>query len=72
MNWETFLVVFILFALAVIVYALFNSVKYYQKLYDESKIIDNRILRTVLCFLMAMLYALVALSGMDPLNGLED
>ena len=53
-------------------YALINSVKYYQKLYDESKIVDNRILRTILCFLMAMLYAIVALSGVDPMMGFDD
>lgn len=75
MNWETlgqtFLVAFIFFVMGVVIYALINSVKYYQKLYDESKIVDNRILRTILCFLMAMLYALVAISGVDPLRGLE-
>ena len=75
MNWETigqvFLISFIFFVMGVVIYALINSVKYYQKLYDESKIVDNRILRTILCFLMAMLYAIVALSGVDPLRGLE-
>ena len=75
MNWETIghtlLVAFIFFVIGVVIYALINSVKYYQKLYDESKIVDNRILRTILCFLMAMLYAIVALSGVDPLRGLE-
>ena len=75
MNWEilgqTFLVVFIFFVIGVVIYALINSVKYYQKLYDESKIVEPRILRKILCFLMAMLYALVALSGVDPLRGLE-
>lgn len=75
MNWETigqvFLISFIFFVMGVVIYALINSVKYYQKLYDESKIVDNRILRTILCFLMAMLYALVAISGVDPLRGLE-
>lgn len=76
MNWEaigqTFLVVFIFFSIGVVVYALFNSVKYYQKLYDESKIVEPRILRSILCFLMAMLYALVALSGVDPMMGFDD
>ena len=76
MNWETigqvFLISFIFFVMGVVIYALINSVKYYQKLYDESKIVDNRILRTILCFLMAMLYAIVALSGVDPLRGLEE
>ena len=76
MNWEilgqTFLVVFIFFVIGVVIYALINSVKYYQKLYDESKIVDNRILRTILCFLMAMLYAIVALSGVDPMMGFDD
>lgn len=75
MNWEilgqTFLVVFIFFVIGVVIYALINSVKYYQKLYDESKIVEPRILRMMLCFLMAMLYAIVALSGVDPLRGLE-
>ena len=75
MNWETigqvFLISFIFFVMGVVIYALINSVKYYQKLYDESKIVDNRILRTILCFLMAMLYALVAISGEDPIRGLE-
>ena len=75
MNWEilgqTFLVVFIFFVIGVVIYALINSVKYYQKLYDESKIVEPRILRKILCFLMAMLYALVAISGVDPLRGLE-
>ena len=75
MNWETigqvFLISFIFFVMGVVIYALINSVKYYQKLYDESKIVDNRILRTILCFLMAMLYAIVALLGVDPLRGLE-
>jgi hypothetical protein len=76
MNWETigqtFLVAFIFFAMGVVIYALINSVKYYQKLYDESKIVESRILRMILCFLMAMLYAIVALSGVDPLRGLEE
>lgn len=76
MNWETifqiFMWAFVIFVLGVGVYALFNSVKYYQKLYDESKIVEPRILRTILCFLMAMLYAIVALSGVDPLKGLEE
>lgn len=76
MNWETigqaFLVTFIFFAMGVVVYALINSVKYYQKLYDESKFVDNRIIRSILCFLMAMLYAVVALSGVDPLSGLKE
>ncbi len=76
MNWETigqvFLISFIFFVMGVVIYALINSVKYYQKLYDESKIVDNRILRTILCFLMAMLYAIVALSGVDPMMGFDD
>ena len=76
MNWETIghtlLVAFIFFVLGVVIYALINSVKYYQKLYDESKIVEPRILRMMLCFLMAMLYAIVALSGVDPLRGLEE
>ena len=76
MNWETigqvFLISFIFFVMGVVIYALINSVKYYQKLYDESKIVDNRILRTILCFLMAMLYAIVALSGVDPMMGYDD
>lgn len=76
MNWETLgqtlLVAFIFFMMGVVIYALFNSVKYYQKLYDESKIVEPRILRMILCFLMAMLYAIVALSGVDPLRGLEE
>ena len=76
MNWETigqvFLISFIFFVMGVVIYALINSVKYYQKLYDESKIVEPRILRMMLCFLMAMLYALVALSGVDPLRGLEE
>ncbi len=76
MNWETlgqtFLVAFIFFVIGVVIYALINSVKYYQKLYDESKIVEPRILRMILCFLMAMLYAIVALSGVDPLRGLEE
>jgi hypothetical protein len=76
MNWETIFQIymgsFVIFVLCVCVYALFNSVKYYQKLYDESKIVEPRILRTILCFLMAMLYAIVALSGVDPLKGLEE
>ena len=76
MNWETIghtlLVAFIFFVMGVVIYALINSVKYYQKLYDESKIVDNRILRTILCFLMAMLYAIVALSGVDPMMGFDD
>jgi len=76
MNWETLgqtlLVAFIFFMMGVVIYALFNSVKYYQKLYDESKIVEPRILRIILCFLMAMLYAIVALSGVDPLRGLEE
>ena len=75
MNWETigqvFLISFIFFVMGVVIYALINSVKYYQKLYDESKIVEPRILRKILCFLMAMLYAIVALSGVDPLRGLE-
>jgi glucose-6-phosphate-specific signal transduction histidine kinase len=71
MNWETFILIFIIFAIGVVIYALFNSAKYYQKRYDESKIVEPRILRMILCFLMAMLYALVALSGVDPLKGLE-
>ena len=75
MNWETigqvFLISFIFFVMGVVIYALINSVKYYQKLYDESKIVEPRILRMMLCFLMAMLYAIVALSGVDPLRGLE-
>lgn len=75
MNWETigqvFLISFIFFVMGVVIYALINSVKYYQKLYDESKIVEPRILRKILCFLMAMLYALVAISGVDPLRGLE-
>ena len=75
MNWETIghtlLVAFIFFVMGVVIYALINSVKYYQKLYDESKIVEPRILRMMLCFLMAMLYALVAISGVDPLRGLE-
>ncbi len=76
MNWETigqvFLISFIFFVMGVVIYALINSVKYYQKLYDESKIVEPRILRKILCFLMAMLYAIVALSGVDPLRGLEE
>ena len=76
MNWETigqvFLISFIFFVMGVVIYALINSVKYYQKLYDESKIVEPRILRMMLCFLMAMLYAIVALSGVDPLRGLEE
>ena len=76
MNWETigqvFLISFIFFVMGVVIYALINSVKYYQKLYDESKIVDNRILRSILCFLMAMLYAIVALSGVDPMMGFDD
>ena len=76
MNWETLgqtlLVTFIFFVMGVVIYALINSVKYYQKLYDESKIVEPRILRKILCFLMAMLYAIVALSGVDPLRGLEE
>ena len=76
MNWETLgqtlLVAFIFFMMGVVIYALFNSVKYYQKLYDESKIVEPRILRMILCFLMAMLYAIVALSGVVPLRGLEE
>jgi len=75
MKWETIghtlLVAFIFFVIGVVIYALINSVKYYQKLYDESKIVEPRILRMMLCFLMAMLYALVAISGVDPLRGLE-
>ena len=75
MNWETIghtlLVAFIFFVMGVVIYALINSIKYYQKLYDESKIVEPRILRMMLCFLMAMLYALVAISGVDPLRGLE-
>ena len=75
MNWETIghtlLVAFIFFVMGVVIYALINSVKYYQKLIDESKIVEPRILRKILCFLMAMLYALVAISGVDPLRGLE-
>ena len=76
MNWETlgqtFLVAFIFFVIGIVIYVLINSVKYYQKLYDESKIVEPRILRMMLCFLMAMLYAIVALSGVDPLRGLEE
>lgn len=76
MNWEiigqVFLISFIFFVMGVVIYALINSVKYYQKLYDESKIVEPRILRKILCFLMAMLYAIVALSGVDPLRGLEE
>ena len=76
MNWETigqvFLISFIFFVMGVVIYALINSVKYYQKLYDESKIVDPRILRKILCFLMAMLYAIVALSGVDPMMGYDD
>ena len=76
MNWEilgqTFLVVFIFFVIGVVIYALINSVKYYQKLIDESKIVEPRILRKILCFLMAMLYAIVALSGVDPMMGFDD
>ena len=75
MNWETIgqalMWAFIFFVIGVVIYALINSVKYYQKLYDESKIVEPRILRKILCFLMAMLYALVAISGVDPLRGLE-
>ena len=75
MNWETIgqalMWAFIFFVIGVVIYALINSVKYYQKLYDESKIVEPRILRKILCFLMAMLYAIVALSGVDPLRGLE-
>ena len=75
MNWETIgqalMWAFIFFVMGVVIYALINSVKYYQKLYDESKIVEPRILRKILCFLMAMLYALVAISGVDPLRGLE-
>ena len=75
MNWETIgqalMWAFIFFVIGVVIYALINSVKYYQKLYDESKIVEPRILRMMLCFLMAMLYAIVALSGVDPLRGLE-
>ena len=70
MNWETIgqalMWAFIFFVIGVVIYALINSVKYYQKLYDESKIVEPRILRKILCFLMAMLYALVAISGVDP------
>ena len=76
MNWETIgqalMWAFIFFVIGVVIYALINSVKYYQKLYDESKIVEPRILRMMLCFLMAMLYALVAISGVDPLRGLEE
>ena len=75
MNWETIgqalMWAFIFFVMGVVIYALINSVKYYQKLYDESKIVEPRILRMMLCFLMAMLYAIVAISGVDPLRGLE-
>ena len=76
MNWETigqvFLISFIFFVMGVVIYALINSVKYYQKLIDESKIVEPRILRKILCFLMAMLYAIVALSGVDPMMGFDD
>ena len=76
MNWETLgqilLVTFIFFVMGVVIYALINSVKYCQKLYDESKIVEPRILRKILCFLMAMLYALVAISGVDPMMGFDD
>ena len=76
MNWETIghtlLVAFIFFVMGVVIYALINSVKYYQKLIDESKIVEPRILRKILCFLMAMLYAIVALSGVDPMMGFDD
>lgn len=76
MNWETIgqalMLAFIFFLIGVVIYALINSVKYYQKLYDESKIVEPRILRMILCFLMAMLYAIVALSGVDPMMSFDD
>lgn len=76
MNWDTmgqtFIIVFIFFVLGVVMYALFNAAKYYQKLYDESKIVEPRLLRMFLCFLMAMVYAVVALSGVDPMMGFGD
>ncbi len=76
MNWETIgqalMWAFIFFVIGVVIYALINSFKYYQKLYDESKIVEPRILRMILCFLMAMLYAIVAISGVDPMMGFDD
>lgn len=76
MNWETIgqalVWAFIFIVIGVVIYALINSVKYYQKLYNKSKIVEPRILRMILCFLMAMLYAIVALSGVDPMMGFDD